>query len=365
MRLAAVGPAQHHGPALLLLVVAAALEFRRSPEVQLHAFDIGFEPVGELVLGNVGRPVRRKQHVGQVVDLHLIVQRQRVIALAPVVADPRLAVDDQGVDLQLLEARGDAQPGLAAADHQHRRIAVGIFGLGLAQVEPVRAAKIARIGVAARPRDAELFLKTLQFFQRRQQRPGFQPAAVAGIRGQPHNAVAAALPGFELEDRLDRAGAGARHLARRRAIGIDRKPAGRGADGVSLQLLQDRVRAVDGLDVPAQRQHVAPIAVGMKQRFQRAVVRLRERVLELRQPVVHGYRNIVRFVEHARFSAPAVFAAVPYTDPIPISDRAERAGGDAAYSATKGYAPDRAEHGRSAYRDRSASHRPARGLRSR
>ena len=60
--------------------------------------------------------------------MHLVVQRQRVIALAPVVADARLAVDDQRVDLQLLQARRDRKPGLAAADHQHGRIAVGVVG---------------------------------------------------------------------------------------------------------------------------------------------------------------------------------------------------------------------------------------------
>ena len=190
--LAAVGAAQRHGPAAGLLVVAAALELGLGPEVQLHAVDIGFEPVGELVLRDVGRPVRRKQHVGQVIDLHLVVQRQRVVALAPVVADPRLAVDDQRVDLQLLQPRGDAQPGLAAADHQHGRVAVGIFGRRLAQIEPVRPAEIARIGLAARPRDAELLLEAFQLLQRGQQRPGFQPVAVGGIRDQAQDAVAAA-----------------------------------------------------------------------------------------------------------------------------------------------------------------------------
>ena len=76
------------------------------------------------------------------VDLNLIMQRQRVVALAPVVADAGRAVHDQGVDLQLAEAGGDAKPGLAAADHQHGRITVGIFSRGVPQVEPVRTAKI-------------------------------------------------------------------------------------------------------------------------------------------------------------------------------------------------------------------------------
>ena len=62
--------------------------------------------------------------------MHLVVQDQRVIALAPVVADARFAVDDQRIDLQLREARGDRKPGLSAADDEHSRVAIGILGGG-------------------------------------------------------------------------------------------------------------------------------------------------------------------------------------------------------------------------------------------
>ncbi len=298
----AVGAAQRHVPALLRLVIRAAREFGAGPEVELHAFDIALEPVGELVLRNVGRPVRRKRHIGQVVDLHLVVQRQRVIAFAPVVADARLAVDDQRVDPQLLEARGDRKSGMAAADHQHDRIAVGIFGIGLAQVEPVGAAEIPRIGVAARPRHAELLLVALEFLERGQQRPGFQALAIGRVRDQPQDTAAAALAGFKPEDRLDRAGAGAGHPARRGAIGIDPETAGRGRDGAGFQFPQDRVRAVDRLQVPAQRQRVAPVAVGVEQGFEQAVVRCRERAFELRQPVFRRDRNVVGSIQHSLIS---------------------------------------------------------------
>ena len=44
--------------------------------------------------------------------------------------DARFAVHDQGIDLQLREARGGRKPGLAAADDEHGRIAVEIFGGG-------------------------------------------------------------------------------------------------------------------------------------------------------------------------------------------------------------------------------------------
>jgi hypothetical protein len=86
-------------------------------------------------------------------------QRQRVVAIAPIVADAPPPVDDQGIDLQLLQAGGDAKPGLTATDHQNGGIAVGIFGRGSAQVEPVGTVKIARIGLAAGSRRSELLLK--------------------------------------------------------------------------------------------------------------------------------------------------------------------------------------------------------------
>ena len=86
------------------------------------------------------------------IDVHLVVQDQRVITLAPVVADARFTVDDQRIDAELREASGDRKPGLSSADDERFGIAVGIFGGGLAQVEPVRAAKVARIGLALRPR---------------------------------------------------------------------------------------------------------------------------------------------------------------------------------------------------------------------
>ncbi len=96
--LRAVGQTQDNGPSVRFFVVAAAFEFGAGPIIQLQAFHIGLEPGGQLVFGNVGRPVWRKRHVRQVVDLHLVVQDQRVIALAPVVADARFAVDDQRIE---------------------------------------------------------------------------------------------------------------------------------------------------------------------------------------------------------------------------------------------------------------------------
>ena len=58
------------------------------------------------------------------IDVGLIVQDQRVIAVAPIVADALLAIDDECVDLHLAEPRGNGQPGLPAPHHENGRIAV-------------------------------------------------------------------------------------------------------------------------------------------------------------------------------------------------------------------------------------------------
>jgi hypothetical protein len=49
----------------------------------------------------------------------------------------------------------------------------------------------------------------------------------------------------------------------------------------------------------------------MTQRLQQDRIGLCERVFELGQPVFGGDRNIIGFIEHARFSSPAVYAAFP------------------------------------------------------
>ena len=107
--LAAVAAPQRHRPAAL------ALSSQRPPassvpvqKLSSSALDIGLEPVGELVLGDEHRPGRRERHQRQVVDVHLVVQRERMVAQPPVVADALVAVDDQRVDAEMVEPRRDA-----------------------------------------------------------------------------------------------------------------------------------------------------------------------------------------------------------------------------------------------------------------
>src|SRR6185436_3989527 len=125
-------PFHFHLPLLRDRVVRAALEFRAGPVVELQALDVGLEPAGELVLRDVHREARREGQVGQMVDVHLVVQRQRVIALAPVVAGARPAVDDQGVDLALAEARRNRKACLPAAEPAVLVVGGGQAGLSIA-----------------------------------------------------------------------------------------------------------------------------------------------------------------------------------------------------------------------------------------
>jgi hypothetical protein len=71
-----------------------------------------------------------------------------------------------------------------------------------------------------------------------------------------------------------------------------------------VELFDDGVEAADGPDVPGQGEHVAPMAVGMKQDPERGVARFPERPFELRQPAVCSRQEGVRFGRHSRTRAP-------------------------------------------------------------
>ena len=77
------------------------------------------------------------------VDVDLVVQRQRMVANAPVVADPRKAIDNERIDIELNQPSGDSQSVLAGADDQHCGIAIGVRTRRHPLVEPVFAAEIA------------------------------------------------------------------------------------------------------------------------------------------------------------------------------------------------------------------------------
>ena len=259
--LAAVGAAQRDVPLPARVVIAAAGEFGAGPEIQLQGVDVRLEPVRQHVLRNVNRPGRRERHIGHMVDVHFVVQRQRVIALAPIVADALVPVDDQRIDAELLQPRRDREAGLAAADHEHSGVAIGKRALAGEPVGPIFGAEIARRVRFRAP--LEFFFVAPEFVQIRVQRPGAQPPLAVGH--QADDAVARAECGLEFEDRLDRFGAGAADPARRRPPGRDMEIRRLRARERGSQRRLDRRPAGHGLDRPGEGQQVAPQAVGQEQ----------------------------------------------------------------------------------------------------
>ena len=163
--------------------------------------------------------------------MHLIVQRQRVIALSPCIADPLVPVDHQRVDAKAPKARGDAQACLATADHDHGWVVLRISLGGTTMIEPVRAPELPRIGLTRGGAGADEFLMALDLIERGQEHPGAQ-CAIA-VRRQAEHAAGASGGGLEAEQRLDRLFAGPIHQARRGAMGRDVEVVGlRGADRV-------------------------------------------------------------------------------------------------------------------------------------
>ena len=126
-----------------------------------------------------------------------------MVAFAPVVADALEPVDHQRIDAQDGQPGGDSQPGLAAADHQNRGLAVFV-GLGLAaEVGPVVGAILPGIFLAARAAFADPLLMALDHIQGGREYPAKQAAWLIRVRHQPQQRATLADSGFERDDRLD------------------------------------------------------------------------------------------------------------------------------------------------------------------
>ena len=105
------------------------------------------------------------------IDEHFVVQGQRVIAIALVIADARVALHDQSVDVKLAETRRDGEPRLPAADDDYRGIAIGI-GRNLAPlIRPIFSAEVTQIRRASRTALANARLEAGQFIERSGVRP--------------------------------------------------------------------------------------------------------------------------------------------------------------------------------------------------
>ena len=96
-----------HSPGLL--GVRRGGRRRARPVGHLHHLHVGLEPVGDLVLRREHRPVLGELEVGQVVVPDRVVQAQRLVAVAPLVAGPRVLVDHQRRYAELAQPRSRAR----------------------------------------------------------------------------------------------------------------------------------------------------------------------------------------------------------------------------------------------------------------
>ena len=235
------------------------------------------------------------------IDVHLVVQGQRVVAVAPIVPDTFSTVDDERIDIPLSEASGDRQSGLAAADDQHRRIPVGVGGVGQSSVEPVGSAEIARVHLAGRPRGADGFLETIDAVERGHQRPCPRCPLIVFITDQANHATPRTTCGLEAEDGFHRFPSGPGDDAGRRTMKICVEPRRLGARRVSFQRVNDIAGAADGLNVPGEGQQVAPMAVLVDQPGEGIEIGPRDRLLEIGEPTVHRrQQGFFHSIQHAR-----------------------------------------------------------------
>src|SRR3954451_20239919 len=138
----AISAPKLRAPRLRRLIVNGAVEQGAGPEVDLHGLHISFQPAGDLVLGNVVRPGRRKRHVPEMVHGSLVVKLEAVVAKAPIVSDAFLFVDDEGVKANSLQLDGGGDACMSASHYEKIRLAVCERKFRPALFKPVRLGKI-------------------------------------------------------------------------------------------------------------------------------------------------------------------------------------------------------------------------------
>ena len=105
------------------------------------------------------------------------------------------------------------------------------------------------------------------------------------------HALATAIGGLESKNRLDRIAAGSGNLTRLRPLRIDHEPTRPSAADMRLQQRHDLLSATHRLNIPTQRQYIAPMTFMVKKRFDGQPITGRERALKLRQPARRYVRD--------------------------------------------------------------------------
>ncbi len=275
-------PLAHHldDPLARVVVVPRARALGGAPVVELHDLRVHLEPVADLVLRREHRPVVREGQVRQVVVPDRVVQAERLVALAPGVAGPLVALHDDRRHAEPPQARAEHDAALAAADDDAVRLALvaQLRRLGLPPLEP-------RLPLADRavldPFDALRpgpLLVALELDHRRQQRP-------AAPLAQPDVAAAPRHGGLERDPRFGDAGAG---LGRIALDGPARRPH---AVQRGLEHRGDLFAPLERADVPGERDQVPPEAVGLEVLDRGGDVPALEGGAEALEPGRHGCRR--------------------------------------------------------------------------
>ena len=97
------------------------VHWRRAAVVELHHLHVHLEPVAHAVLRREHRPVLGKRQVRHVVVPHRVVQAERGVALAPGVAGALVLLHHHRRHAEALQARGERDAALPAADDERRR----------------------------------------------------------------------------------------------------------------------------------------------------------------------------------------------------------------------------------------------------
>ena len=273
-----------HFPFLLGRVVARVHAVGGRPVVHLHHLGVHLQPVADLVLGREHRPVGRKRQVRQVVVPHRVVQAQRLVAAAPLVARAGVAVNHDVRHAQLPQPRAQRDTALPAADHQHEGLlfCAQAGGLVVPALQPGLAAALdAVLGPHRAARVHRLFV-ALEFLRGRQQRPD-APVLDA------HVAVAARVRRVD-GDPGRRHAVGRIHLL----VGVDAEHRRFDGGELGIQHVLYRGGAFQGFDVPGEQHQVAPIRFGGEQRRRGVGIARCQRPVELVEQCLHARAGRVR-----------------------------------------------------------------------
>ena len=208
-----------------------------------------------------------------------VVQAERLVAVAPLVAGPRVLVDHEAGYAELPQPGAEGDAALAAADDEHvgLRGAAEALGLLLAALLPGRTPLVGAVLGAHRAVLVARLLVALQLVERGEERERLRPVLV----DQPEQAAAPTDGGLEPEPRG--------HHAVRLVGGLVQHEAGRvGALERVLQQVGDALAALDGLEVPGERHQVAPVRLGGEHPGRGGDVTRLQCGLEVGEPAVRG-----------------------------------------------------------------------------